>query len=383
MSQILKHALFGLLIFSTSSCATEVGIKQSFNSSFEALVDKKRKESELIGLSAFVVTDGIIIESAASGEREKGSGVAVSTQDEWHIGSISKSFTATLIARLIDRDVLSWDTKISDVFQDLHNIDKSWLNVTLKHLLSHTSGAEPNFSLYTSLFGKPDRKESIVEFRKSEVLDILEDPTENEPGKVFNYSNLGYIIAASMVEEITGTSWSDLVSEEVLKPLKLQSAGFGPPKDIEGELEQPRGHRTLFGFVSAVDTEPYLSPILAPAGGLHMTLADLAAYATDHLRGELGKGQLLPADSYKLLHTPVMNEYGYGWATKPGETWSNGPVIWHNGSNTTWYALVAILPGLNSVIVVASNDGNVAVAEKAAWEIVRNAADIMQKNTAN
>ena len=93
--------------------------------------------------------------------------------------------------------MLSWDPKISDVFQGLYNIDKSWLNVTLKQKLPHTSGAEPNFSLYTSLFGKPDRKESIVEFRKSEVLDMLEDPTKNEPGKVFSYSNLGYIIAAS------------------------------------------------------------------------------------------------------------------------------------------------------------------------------------------
>ena len=102
-----------------------------------------------------------------------------------------------------------------------------------------------------------------------------------------------------------------------------------------------------------------------------MTLADLCAYATEHLRGELGQGKLLSAETYKLLHTPKLDDYACGWVKREPTARIPHTVYWHNGSNTMWYALVVFIPETNMVVAVASNDGDIENAEAAAWEVVR------------
>jgi CubicO group peptidase (beta-lactamase class C family) len=106
-----------------------------------------------------------------------------------------------------------------------------------------------------------------------------------------------------------------------------------------------------------------------------MTLADLAIYANDHLRGHLGKGKLLSAETYQRLHTPKLNNYAYGWLVKERGADTPHTIYWHNGSNTLWYSLVAFIPDKNMVVAVVANDGDFASAETAAWEIVNAAAN--------
>ncbi len=102
-----------------------------------------------------------------------------------------------------------------------------------------------------------------------------------------------------------------------------------------------------------------------------MTLSDLCTFATDHLRGDHGVGKLLSAKTYKLLHTPELNQYACGWIrTEPGHEIPY-TIYWHNGSNTLWYALAAFIPEKNMVVAVTSNDGDFKRAEAAAWEIVK------------
>ncbi len=113
------------------------------------------------------------------------------------------------------------------------------------------------------------------------------------------------------------------------------------------------------------------TPIIGPAATVHMTLGDLCTFATEHLRGDLGNGKFLAADTYKLLHTPGKNHYACGWVRQePGEDIPH-VVYWHNGSNTMWYALIVFIPEKNVVVAVTSNDGDIQQAEAAAWEIVK------------
>ena len=102
-----------------------------------------------------------------------------------------------------------------------------------------------------------------------------------------------------------------------------------------------------------------------------MTLDDLCTYATDHLRGEHGEGQLLSAETYKELHTPELQQYACGWVLKQPSDEIPHKVYWHNGSNTMWYALVVFIPDTNVVVAIASNDDDFKTAESAAWEIVK------------
>ena len=102
-----------------------------------------------------------------------------------------------------------------------------------------------------------------------------------------------------------------------------------------------------------------------------MTLGNLCKYATEHLRGELGAGKLLAAETYKRLHTPELpHDYACGWVVKKPTYEIPHTIYWHNGSNTMWYALVAFIPGKNMTVAVTSNDGDVMEAESAAWQIV-------------
>ena len=171
-----------------------------------------------------------------------------------------------------------------------------------------------------------------------------------------------------MAETATGVSWEDLVKREVFEPLELTGTGFGPPKSPSKTLDQPRGHRGILYWKTSASDEQDNTPIMGPAGTVHMTLSDLCTYATEHLRGELGTGKLLAAETYKRLHTPKLHDYACGWVVKQPTHEIPYTVYWHNGSNTMWYALVVFIPGKNMVVAVTSNDGDIKQAESAAWK---------------
>lgn len=337
------------------------------------LVGGLRKEHKLVGLAALVTVDGKLVATAADGERKIHSGVPIELDDEWHIGSITKSVTATMIARLVESGQLKWTDTVGDRFSEA-SIHEDWKLVTLQQLLTHTSGAPANFSLAVRLKTPAIGPECTRE-RRQAVIEVMTKKPEQPPGEKFAYSNVGYTIAGAMAEGVTGVSWEDLVKREVFEPLELQGAGFGPPKSPAETLDQPRGHRGQFGWKTSANDADDNTPIMGPAGTVHMTLADLCTFATEHLRGELGNGKLLSAETYKKLHTPQLQSYACGWVMKPSSEELPHTVYWHNGSNTMWYALVVFIPEKNMVVAATSNDGDIRAAESAAWKIVNASAN--------
>jgi CubicO group peptidase (beta-lactamase class C family) len=336
------------------------------------LIARLRQENNLVGLAAMVVVDGQLVASAVDGERKIGSGVSLEIGDRWQLGSITKSITATMIARLVEAGQMQWSDAIGERFPD-EGVHEDWKPVTLKQLLTHTAGAPANFSLLVAL-EHPALGPECTQARREAVLKVIAKKPAYPPGKRHAYSNVGYTIAGAMAEQATGVAWEDLVKREVFEPLKLTGAGFGPPKSPADTLEQPRGHRPFFLWKFAVDDEADNTPIIGPAGTVHMTLRDLCAYGAEHLRGDLGTGKLLSADAYKLLHTPELDHYACGWVKNERSPEIPHTVYWHNGSNTLWYALVVFIPDKNMVVAVASNDGDIDKAEAAAWEVVESSA---------
>ncbi len=342
------------------------------------LIPALRKEKELVGLAAMVMIDGQVIASAAHGERKKGSGVPIELGDRWHLGSITKSITATMIARLVESGRMKWTDTIGERFLDA-SIHEDWKPVTLRQLLTHTSGAPANFSIRVML-KQPALGPECTRERRKAVLDVIAEKPAHAPGEKYAYSNVGYTIAGAMAESATGVIWEDLVKREVFEPLELTDAGFGPPKSPSETLDQPRGHRVVLGWKVSANDDADNTPIMGPAGAVHMTLGNLCKYATEHLRGELGAGKLLAAETYKRLHTPALQNYACGWVVKQPTNEIPYTVYWHNGSNTMWYALVVFIPGKNMVVAVTSNDGDIKQAESAAWKIVNACANQLNKS---
>ena len=331
-------------------------------------IAEARREAKLVGMGAIVVVDGEVVATAVDGERKTGSGVLLELDDQWHLGSITKSITATMIARLVEQGKMEWTETVGNAFPDAA-IHEDWKPVTLEQLLTHTSGAPANFSFHV-MRNHPSLGEECTQERRKAVLDVIASEPVSPPGETFRYSNVGFTIAGAMAEAVTGECWEDLVKREVFDPLGLTSAGFGPPKSPAKTLDQPRGHSQFLAWKVAVGDDQDNTPIIGPAGTVHMSLSDLASYGLEHLQGDSGKGQLLSVETSTRLHTALENRYAYGWVVNAATYRHPYEVIWHNGSNTMWYALVAFIPEKNLVVAVTVNDGDLAKAEPAAWKVV-------------
>jgi len=337
--------------------------------SLASLITDLRNEKNLVGLAAMVMVDGQVEAAAAYGQRKIGSDVPLEISDRWHLGGITKSITATMIARLVESGQMQWSDTVGEIFPEAA-VHEDWKPVTLKQLLTDTAGAPRSFPKEV-LRQRPALGPECTQARREAVLNVIAVKPAYPPGKEYAYSNVGYTIAGAMVEKLTGATWEDLVKREVFEPLELAEAGFGPPKSADETLEQPRGHRAVLSGKVSVDDEADNTAIMGPAGIAHMSLRNLCTYAEEHLLGDLGTGKLLAAETYNRLHTPELDDYACGWLRKEPSAETPHTVYWHNGSNTMWYALVAFIPEKNMVVAVTSNDGDFASAEAAAWEVVK------------
>jgi len=375
MRKALKYFLSASLVaaIGLSACkqantpeTPEIEFTESFETgSFGEKLANARKSAKLVGAGTVVMRGGEIIASAVSGEKQYGKGIAIAEDELWHIGSITKSFTSTMLARLVEQDVLSFDTTISDVF-GTDDIDPAWHDVTLTQLLTHTSGAKGNFPM-TMQFSWPKTDAKMIKGRAKWVGSTLKKAPEIMPGSEFAYSNVGYTIAGVMAEELTGTVWEDLIRREVAEPLGLESLGFGPPKSDTGPVAW--GHT---GTTAKNPNKPGAdnSPIMGPAGIIHMTLSDLAKYGQAHLEGMTGSSNYLKAETFQILHTDVMDNYSMGWEEDNRMNWANGKLTWHNGSNTMWVALLVISPEHDLVYAMATNDGSMRPAQKEFFKLI-------------
>lgn len=280
------------------------------------------------------------------GLRAVGSPQRVIPADHWHIGSITKSFTATLFARLAERGVVRWDTTIDAVLaKAMGPIPAAYSGLTARELLSHMAGLPANIAIEDLVKFPRESADSRADRIAYAKLALSAEPVAPRQTKMV-YSNSGYVVAAAMLEVLTGQPWERLVRQHVLAPLKLTSAGFGPPGSATA-IDQPRGH--------AIAADGTRSPIfldnpavLGPAARLHMSLADLLTYLAAHRDRPAA---LLSAKSWELLHRPPFGgEYALGWVVRPDGA------LWHNGSNTAWYAEVTVDAATGLVAASVAND---------------------------
>ena len=326
-------------------------------------------EKKLVGLAARVMVDGQVVASAADGERKRGSGVPIELGDRWHLGSITKSITATMIARLVESGQMQWSDSVGQRFPDA-SIHEDWKPVTLRQLLTHTAGAPANFSLRVRLI-RPALGPECTKERRQAVMDVIARKPVHPPGKKYAYSNVGYTIAGAMAETVTGVSWEDLVKREVFEPLELTGAGFGPPKSPSQTLDQPRGHRGLLGWKIECERRRRQHSNHGPRRHrshdawrpLHVRNGTPAWRARDGQAARRRNLQTAPYARARQLCMRLGEE-----SSQPNEI--PYTVYWHNGSNTMWYALVVFIPGKNMVVAVTSNDGDIVRAESAAWTVV-------------
>lgn len=309
-------------------------------------------------IAARLAGPGGLVAEAAVGERAKGSGIAVTTDDPWHLGSITKSMTATLVERLVAAGQITGRETVGEVLGDaLEDIDPAYRDVSFDTLLSHRSGLPANVSILAAMRFARESDDARAD-RLAYAAHVLSRPPKAPPGERFTYSNAGYVVAGAMLERLAGETWEALVTAHVFAPLGLQGAGFGPPPG--GPEAAPVGHRQgMFGLgLRPVPPGPNADnpAVLGPAGRVHMPLADLTAYGRAHVTGTTPGGAPFLGDAaLARLHTPPEGaNYALGWVVSPPA--SMAAPLWHNGSNTLWYAELYVDPESGRVLALASND---------------------------
>ncbi|WP_430867841.1 serine hydrolase domain-containing protein [Demequina aurantiaca] len=318
------------------------------------------RERRLPG-AGFVTFDlGGATASAVAGVRRAGGNDPVQIDDGWHIGSVTKAMTATILLRLHDQGVLDLDESVLSGLEGTGwelLIDAQFDRVSIADLLSHRSGmrANPTYALFSRyvLFG-----EDIDRTNSRAVRQALTEGVG--PAGAYEYSNSGYGIAGLIASHRTGRTWEQLIAEHVVETEHLDPLGFGRP---EWHAPAPWGHRRRLdgqGFTEFRITKRGLDlDAMRPAGDVFLNLDSLAQHGSFHLRqlaGVDGKttGQAVLSDaSAARLYTPVGGpmdprrggSYAMGWNVEDAAPEFGGErLLWHNGSDLFSFTMLGLLP---------------------------------------
>lgn len=330
----------------------------------------ERKAAHIPAIGAAFRTNGGSPTVMVDGLRSADAAVPVTMADLWHLGSITKSMTATLVARLIESGGVTWDSTVGEVLGAVPQMQASYKNVTFRHLLSHRAGLQPDIPALSRIQFPLDGDGNIADRLKWATIALQQTPMA-APGVAMHYANNGYVVAGAMLERVYKKAWEALMTEHVFRPLKLASAGFGAP-GTPGKLDQPLGHNADMFNPMKLKPKP-VGPghfsdnavAVGPAGRVHMNLTDLTAYMEVHATE--ARDFLTPA-SWGVLHTPPFGgDYAMGWSIRQGR-------LWHNGSNGLWYAEVAFYPLHNpTVAAVVCNDGVIDKVKPAIGRLIDSA----------
>ncbi|MFO0918040.1 MAG: serine hydrolase domain-containing protein [Planctomycetaceae bacterium] len=318
------------------------------------------KSQDVPGIIAASVGPDGVIESAAVGMRKRGSDDAITTDDQFALGSNSKSFTATLAAVLVDDGLIDWSTTISEVWPD-QPVHVGFKNVTLEQLLAHTGGLQIDLPTtgreWSSFFDerfKPEQERA----RMCHLL--LTKPPEGTVGK-HQYSNLGYVIAAAMLEERGKKPFEQLMKDLVFKPLDMTKTEFYSAKKLKlAKVPLLWGH--------AIDSGKPIKPgelgsenptVYAGCGTIRTTISDWAKYIGWHMN-ESARPVLKTDEPLRHLHESGADRgvpgqsYGFGWIQFQSPF---GRTLQHAGNNTNQFSLVWVMPETKRATLVITNTG--------------------------
>lgn len=333
-----------------------------------AVLQEIRRRHSLPALGAAVVLNGRTVLVEAVGVRKAGNPTPVAPGDQFHLGSCTKSMTATMLATLVEERKLRWDQTVEELLPDLATrADPRLKRATLEQLLAHRAGLTgeswPEGMSFLDVHHLPG---SPMQQRREYVRRLLAQKPVAPPGERFLYSNGGYTVAAAAAERLTATSWEELMRKRLFAPLRMRSAGFGA-MGTAGKLDQPWQHLFQNGRAAPVPPGPLSDnpPAIGPGGTVHASLGDWARYLQAHLGRD---PRILPRAAWDRLHTPRGGwDYAFGWGTTERD-WGGGTVLTHTGSNNQNFAVVWMAPAKQFAVMAVTNEGG-DPSEKACDEV--------------
>lgn len=281
----------------------------------------------------------------------------IKKNDPFHLGSNTKSMTAYMVAKLINRGDLSFETKISRILK--MKMHESVSSITIGELLSQRSGLDIDLlSLDKGKFFKSFLKSKLSgkEDRKRLLARVL--PLKATGKKEFHYSNINHIILGHILEVVHQKEFADILKSELFKPLKMEGCGLGAPGKSKRSPDAPWMHYQVANKIYALPPGPLSDnpKVFSPAGRVHCPLSSWAKFLEETMRAIRGDSKTFKNDVRIVLYsTPKNSTYSYSGFVSVYRGWAKGYAYMHSGSNTLSSSLVWLAPSLNRFYVVAAN----------------------------
>ena len=296
------------------------------------------KKKQIPGCAVMVRHNDKVVLSAGYGIANLEHGVRVTPATVFQSGSMGKQFTAMAVMMLVEEHKLSLDDSISKYLA----VPSSWSNITVRHLLTHTSGLGDypgDFSLQKN-------------YTEDDLLKMITtQPLGFAPGEKWNYSNLGYVTLGILIHKVSGEFYGELLQKRIFSPLGMKRTRIINEADIIPN--RAAGYILKDGVLK---NQEWVSPTVNTTadGSLYFTVEDIAKW------GEaLAAEKLLSHASFEQMWTPVkLNNgstapYGFGWGIR--KTDSGHRMLEHGGAWQGFTSYIARYPDDRLTVVAFCN----------------------------
>lgn len=308
---------------------------------------RARMESlHLPGLAIAVLRNGEVSAMRTWGMADVEKKTRVAPDTVFELGSLSKQFTAVAVMMLAEEGKLRIDDRVA---RHLPEAPKAWATISLRHLLTHSSGIR-------DYLADPALAERVhAAANHDEIARVLAEGSTLEfaPDDTWAYSNSGYLLLGCIVERASGMSYGSFLEQKIFAPLGMRDSG------LIGTSTQKRG-AAGYGFAEGkfVRREPVPANAFS-AGGVVSTIADMARW-----EAALHSGTLLTEASWKTIWTPLaLNHgrgtppfsYGFGWVI---DRHHGEPVVLHGGGTPGFSSAIRRHLGSGTTVIVLANRGD-------------------------
>lgn len=333
-----------LVVLMVSTLALPAQARQSEDDAITQIDDyiQNLAEEHLFSGSVLIAQDGEILLSQGYGMANMEWNIPNTPQTKFRIASMTKQFTAMAILLLQERGVLTIQDSIC---QYLEECPDAWQEITIHHLLTHTSGIPDftSFSDYRQTMAQPS-------LPKKTLQRFINEPLDFPPGEKWSYSNSGYIVLGLIIDEASGRPYRLFLRENFFEPLGMTATDLDDNTAIiENRAE---GYQTYFRKADYIHmTIPYA------AGALYSTVEDLflwdqALFSGKVISQESFDAMLADTVPMEGLGIPEGLSYGYGLIINNG---SQHPSIGHPGGINGFDSFMFHYPDSKLTIIMLSN----------------------------
>lgn len=296
---------------------------------------------ELPGAAVMIINNGKIIFNKGYGIAEFSKGIPITDSTNFRLASITKQFTAMSILQLIDKNYLSLNSTLKEIFPQFPDYGK---NITIKHLLQHTSGLVD----YEDLI--PDS--ATIQIKDNDILNMMIkiDSIYFQPGEKHQYSNTGYALLSQIVERISGLSFRDYLKKMIFEPV-----GMSNTIAFENKINDVKNR--AFGYTIENNqikfTDQSITSAVLGDGGIYSSTKDLFMW-DQALYTNLLLSERLFKEVFERgkLNNGEYFDYGYGWRL---ENYNHKEIVYHTGSTYGFRNIIYRIPEEKFTIIILTN----------------------------